>query len=69
MEASPQGATPGGNSSPFKSPTRAKISEKFKIVFLGDQGVGKTSVINRYMNDAFTDSYIVFLHVNMSRQQ
>jgi len=26
---------------------------KFKIVFLGDQGVGKTSIINKIMFDTF----------------
>jgi GTPase SAR1 family protein len=26
---------------------------KFKIVFLGDQSVGKTSIINRFMLDTF----------------
>ena len=27
---------------------------KYKIVFLGDQSVGKTSIINRFMYDNFT---------------
>ena len=26
---------------------------KFKLVFLGDQSVGKTSIINRFMFDTF----------------
>jgi Ras-related protein Rab-6A len=26
---------------------------KYKLVFLGDQSVGKTSIINRYMLDTF----------------
>lgn len=29
---------------------------KYKIVFLGDQSVGKTSVINRFIYDNFTGS-------------
>ena len=29
--------------------------KKFKIIFLGDQSVGKTSVIHRYMNDDFSE--------------
>ncbi|KAI0461467.1 Rab GTPase ypt6 [Komagataella kurtzmanii] len=30
---------------------------KYKIVFLGDQGVGKTSLITRFMYDTFNDHY------------
>jgi len=32
---------------------------KYKIVFLGDQGVGKTSVITRFMYDKFESTYQV----------
>ena len=31
--------------------------QKFKIVFLGDQGVGKTSIINRFLNNNFDNTY------------
>lgn len=30
---------------------------KFKLVFLGDQGVGKTSIITRFMYDTFDKNY------------
>eukprot|EP00029_Vermamoeba_vermiformis_P000061 TRINITY_DN10065_c0_g1_i1.p1 TRINITY_DN10065_c0_g1~~TRINITY_DN10065_c0_g1_i1.p1 ORF type:complete len:208 (+),score=25.78 TRINITY_DN10065_c0_g1_i1:253-876(+) len=30
---------------------------KFKIVFLGDQNVGKTSIITRFIYDTFDDTY------------
>lgn len=30
---------------------------KFKIVILGTQGVGKTCLINRFVNDKFSDKY------------
>lgn len=30
---------------------------KYKLVFLGDQGVGKTSVITRFMYDTFDNAY------------
>lgn len=32
---------------------------KYKIVFLGDQGVGKTSIITRFMYDSFDKLYQV----------
>ena len=34
---------------------------KYKLVFLGDQGVGKTSVITRFMYDSFDKNYQVHL--------
>lgn len=30
---------------------------KFKVVFLGDQSVGKTSIIHRFIYDSFDDNY------------
>ena len=32
----------------------SKVLLKYKIVFLGDQSVGKTSIINRFIYDNFT---------------
>ena len=32
---------------------------KYKLVFLGDQGVGKTSIITRFMYDSFDHTYKV----------
>ena len=32
---------------------------KYKIVFLGDQGVGKTSLILRFTQDSFDTKYMV----------
>ncbi|CEP63414.1 Rab family GTPase YPT6 LALA0_S08e01926g [Lachancea lanzarotensis] len=34
-----------------------KSLTKYKIVFLGEQGVGKTSLITRFMYDTFDDHY------------
>ena len=30
---------------------------KFKVVLLGEQSVGKTSVVTRFLHDAFDESY------------
>ena len=32
-------------------------SLKFKIIFLGDQGVGKSSIMNRFVQDRFENNY------------
>jgi Ras-related protein Rab-6A len=37
---------------------------KHKLVFLGDQGVGKTSIINRFIFDSFDDKTAVFLLIS-----
>ena len=34
---------------------------KYKLVFLGDQSVGKTSIITRFMYDKFDTNYQVFI--------
>ena len=39
------------------SEASSSSSSKFKIVFLGDQSVGKTSIINRFIYDTFEDVY------------
>ena len=34
-------------------------AEKFRIVFLGDMGVGKTSIIEKYTTDRFDETHNV----------
>ena len=35
--------------------------QKFKVVFLGNQAVGKTSIIHRYIYNTFSNDYSVTL--------
>ena len=44
----------GSSSVPTVSPLA-----KYKLVFLGDQSVGKTSIITRFMYDKFDNTYQV----------
>ena len=37
---------------------------KYKLVFLGDQSVGKTSIITRFMYDKFDNTYQVHFAKN-----
>lgn len=39
------------------APASSQPAQKFKLVFLGDQSVGKTSIITRFMYDAFDRQY------------
>ncbi|XP_054852230.1 ras-related protein Rab-6A-like isoform X2 [Eublepharis macularius] len=45
-------SVPGGAGGEFGNPLR-----KFKLVFLGEQSVGKTSLITRFMYDSFDNTY------------
>ena len=41
----------------------------FKIVVVGDYGVGKTSLLNRYIDMKFVEDYLPTLGVNMLRKE
>ena len=51
--ASSSAAMIGGKDAPGSVVPRSK----YKLVFLGDESVGKTSIIARFMNDTFESSY------------
>ena len=40
---------------------------KFKLVFLGEQSVGKTSLITRFMYDSFDNTYQVEITTTPAR--
>jgi len=37
--------------------TPTPIIPKYKLIFLGDQSVGKSCILNRFLNDSFTEDY------------
>lgn len=43
--------------------------ENYKIVILGDQYVGKTSILNKYKYETVEDGYAVFLFILFISQQ
>ncbi len=50
----------------IKIKDRSLIDYKFKIIIVGDAGVGKTSLILRYTNNAFRRNYVPTLGVQVS---
>lgn len=41
----------------------AQVKSKIKVVFLGDQSTGKTSILLRYMHDKFEEGQAVTIHL------
>ena len=42
---------------------------KYKIVFLGNQSVGKTSIIHRFIYDSFDESYQATIGIDFMSQK
>lgn len=43
---------------------RKSNTPKFKVIFLGDQSVGKTSIISKYVYDKFDVNYKVNYNIS-----
>ena len=39
-----------------------------KIVLLGNEGVGKTSLVKRYVNSIFSDEYLTTIGIKISKK-
>jgi GTPase SAR1 family protein len=58
LPAGPSSSSASGLSSSSSQPNYAgNPLAKYKLVFLGDQAVGKTSIITRFMYDTFDSTY------------
>lgn len=44
--------------------TKNNLLKKYKLVFLGEQGVGKTSLITRFMYDTFNSQYAATIGID-----
>lgn len=48
----------------------SKLSKRtHKIIFLGDAGVGKTSLIERFANNKFEEGYNVRMHIRSQQSE
>ena len=71
MASTPQAAVPTQQTTdatpPGASPNASPLA-KYKLVFLGDQGVGKTSIITRFMYDSFDKNYQVHSNSEVTKE-
>src|SRR4051795_8432678 len=66
--ATQSGTANGGHTSTAPGGAGAKAPivprSKYKLVFLGDEAVGKTSIITRFMYDTFDNTYKVTIGID-----
>ena len=43
---------------------RAEYDFLFKLIIIGDSGIGKSCLLNRFADDVYTDSYISTIGVD-----
>ena len=48
--------------------TKRKEIPKYKIIFLGDQGTGKSCILNRFVEDKFDDNYQATIGLDFQRK-
>ena len=42
---------------------------KYKLIFLGDQSVGKSCILNRFINDTFTEDYQATIGLDLKKKE
>lgn len=57
------------NKGAFESLPRVEETRKLKICLIGDVGVGKTSLIRRYVLDVFDDKYIATIGTKVTKKE
>ena len=53
----------------FQNDTNANGKYKYKVVFLGNQSVGKTSIIHRFIYDSFDEAYQATIGIDFMSQK
>lgn len=51
------------------SVSMSMATKKFKVVFLGDQNVGKSSMLKRYLNSSFEDCDVSLANQNSTNSK
>lgn len=59
-------SSPVARISPEKSLIPPRASYLLKIIVIGDTGVGKTSIVRRYVNDVYSDKYKATIGVDFA---
>ena len=58
-----------GNSSGRSDPTTVLAHNQFKILMIGDSGVGKSSILHRYANDQFSPNFLPTIGIDYKIKQ
>ena len=44
--------------------TKKAYDHLFKVLFVGDEGIGKTQIINKFVNNSFSDKYLATIGID-----